>query len=108
MQLFDSRVDPHRANMLCENPNHFGRIEVIADKSDRLEAVQESQLSASPPLKVGSPLQGRSAALSEIRKAQARDLLEPNREPGGSTLPHADRWNARVENVNQFCIRQTL
>ena len=39
--LLDSRIDALRANVLAEHPDHFGRIEVIADQPRRLETIQK-------------------------------------------------------------------
>jgi hypothetical protein len=93
MQLLDSSVDSLRANVLPKHADQFGGIKVVADQSRRLEAVQELGPAASPSVKSGARLQGRTAALGQVGKTESRNLFEPDREPGSRTLSHADGWN---------------
>jgi hypothetical protein len=93
MQLLDSSVDALRANVLRKYADEFGGIKMVADQPRRLEAVQELAPAASPSVKASALLQGRATALGQVRKTESRNLFEPNREPRGRTLSHADGWN---------------
>src|SRR5271166_546140 len=104
--LLDSRVDAFRANMLFEHPDQLGRVEVIANQSRRLEAVDELRPFVSPSLEAKALLEGRTAACCKNRKVEPGDLLEPRRETGGRALANADGRNAGVEHMQQFGLRQ--
>src|SRR5882724_12160625 len=86
--------------------DHRGGIEVVGNQSYRLEAVHEVSSGASPSLIATALLQGSAAALGQVGKPKARDLLEPGRESRGRTFPNPNDGNARVEHVKQLRLRQ--
>src|SRR5215472_2363888 len=105
MQLVHPRIKPRCANVLSEDVDNFSSVEVVGDQRCRMEAVHERGPSAPPSFVATAFFQG-CAALGQMGKAKPGNLLEPERESRVRPFPHANSRNPRVENVQQFCLRQ--
>src|SRR5262249_33875372 len=108
MQLLDVRVDPFCAHVLREHSDHFSGIEVVADQTYRLEAMQEHRPVASPSVKAGPHFESRAAPFGRGGQAQSCDLFNPGRKARVCAFANSDSWNARIKDMQQLCLGETL